>query len=1533
MTVTFSEAVTLAGGTLNVTLDTGDVIAIAAFGPSLTATGTYTVGTGDTSLDLDATAIALSGGATLRDAATNNTVVTLPATTIADGSAIVIDTTAPNLTLATVTPNPTNGLIAVTVEFSEDVTGFAIGDIDVTGGGAQDFVVTDGNSYTFNVSPTPGPAQTVTIRVLADKAADPAGNGNTISNILTHQSDTVAPTLLLATVTPNPTNGLIAVTATFSESVTGFVIGDIDVTGGTAQNFAGSGASYTFNVSPTPGPAQSVTVQVLANKAADAATNGNTISNLLSHTSDTVAPTIDSITSTTLNGYYNVPDAINVTVTFSEAVTLAGGTLNVTLDTGDVIAISAFGPSLTATGTYTVGTGDTSLDLDSTVIALSGGATLRDAATNNTVVTLPATTIADGSAIVVDTTAPTVVLATVTPDPTNGLISVTAEFSEDVTGFVISDISLTGGVVQNFAGSLSSYSFDIDPNNGNSVLVSIRIPASMAIDAAGNGNVISNLLTHTSDTVAPTVLLATETPNPTNGLIAVTAEFSENVIGFAIGDIDVTGGLAQDYVSLDGNSYTFNVDPTNSPAQTVTVEIPAGSAFDTVGYGNDISNTLTHTSDTVAPTIDSITSVTADGLYNEPDMINVTVTFSEAVTLAGGTLNVTLSTGDIVAIGAFGPSLTATGTYTVGASDTSSDLDSTGIVLSGGTLRDAATNSVVVALPATTIADGSAIVIDTTSPTVALGSVTSNPTNGFIAVTAEFSENMTGFDVGDITVTGGVARDFVVIDGNSYTFNVDPIDGQSQAVTIQVLADKAIDPAGNGNTASNTLSYTSDTVVPSVVLTSGTPNPTNDLILVTAQFSEAVTGFSFSDISVTNGDVGNFTPIDTDTYTFEVDPTNGASVTVTIQIPADRVVDLVGYGNTASNQLVYTAPVITIVNPTSAPALTKTITASTNSGTLTKSDNAGATCDDSLTFVTYAATTFSTEADNGKTVCYMAEDIAGNVTFALSAPIAGIDRTGPIAPVFALLDPINNVNRTQVTIYGVGEAFANIAWSINDTDDATAAITGTSSVSAGGLIAITGINVATLSYGVLTATLTLTDPLTNVGVSGTDTASYYPYEGRNIKAIGPAVYFIQGGQKHIYNSELIFLSHGYSWSNISTVTNVVLANFTTGEPVAYNVNYRNGHLLKASAPDVYYIEGGQKRLIRSWELFQILGFRAEDVINTTDVELSYLPTGENMVYTPRANGILIRGSDPTVYLLDGGEKRPIESAEIFFSRGYSFGSVVYVHDLELPLYPTGPAVTYNVHYRDGQVIKGSGPDVYLVDNGVKQAFLTWYQFLDWGSVLHFAPADIRPVSDLELSYIPTGAAMDFRPRAEGAILKGSAPEVYILSSDQLHRFPSGEVYLSQGHTWSQIVEISDLELIRYAVGAPVSYNVHFRDGHVIQGSGPDIFYVDDGAKSVYLTWSQFLAWGTVLGYTPASIVSVSDLELSLIPAGPDMEFFPFAEGTILKGSGPDVYILQNDELHRFPTAEIFVSHGYLWPEIIEISDIELMRYAIGEPVV
>ncbi|MFC1778622.1 Ig-like domain-containing protein, partial [Pseudomonadota bacterium] len=66
-------------------------------------------------------------------------------------------------------------------------------------------------------------------------------------------------------------------------------------------------------------------------------------------------------------------------------------------------------------------------------------------------------------------------------------------------------------------------------------------------------------------------------------------------------------------------------------------------------------------------------------------------------------------------------------------------------------------------------------------------------------ITFEFSENVIGFTLGDITIGNGSVAGFVVLDSNTYTADITP-DGNGD-ITIDVAASVAQDEANNDNTA------------------------------------------------------------------------------------------------------------------------------------------------------------------------------------------------------------------------------------------------------------------------------------------------------------------------------------------------------------------------------------------------------------------------------------------------------------------------------------------------------------------------------------------------------------------------------------------------------------------------------------------------------------------------------------------------------------------------------------------------------------
>jgi Ca2+-binding RTX toxin-like protein len=190
------------------------------------------------------------------------------------------DTTAPTLTIAPDGTNTNAGAITFTFQFGEPVAGFAADAVSVTGGTAGQFTTLDGDTYTLEVAPSAD--GDVTVEVATGVAHDAAGNGNAADSA-TVTSDRTAPTVTIDSAAPDPTNASpIQVTVNFSEEVSGFALGDVTANNGLLANLVGSGATYTFDVTPLDqGP---VTVDIAAGVAQDSAGNGNTAADQLSRT-------------------------------------------------------------------------------------------------------------------------------------------------------------------------------------------------------------------------------------------------------------------------------------------------------------------------------------------------------------------------------------------------------------------------------------------------------------------------------------------------------------------------------------------------------------------------------------------------------------------------------------------------------------------------------------------------------------------------------------------------------------------------------------------------------------------------------------------------------------------------------------------------------------------------------------------------------------------------------------------------------------------------------------------------------------------------------------------------------------------------------------------------------------------------------------------------------------------------------------------------------------------------------------------------
>lgn len=163
-----------------------------------------------------------------------------------------------------------------------------------------------------------------------------------------------------------------------------------------------------------------------------------------------------------------------------------------------------------------------------------------------------------------------------------------------------------------------------------------------------------------------------------------------------------------------------------------------------------------------------------------------------------------------------------------------------------------------------------------------------------------FSKKVTGFVVGDITVTNGHAHSFAG-EGSSFTASITPAKKQS-TVIIGVPANVAEDSLGNGNIAAipanSVFEGSADTKRPTVAITDvPSTRSTNAEFTAIFTFSEVVKGFAKGDITLTNGHVIDMTQRG-QTFTARIKPHE--NTTLTVRVLANVAHDLSGNGNLAA---------------------------------------------------------------------------------------------------------------------------------------------------------------------------------------------------------------------------------------------------------------------------------------------------------------------------------------------------------------------------------------------------------------------------------------------------------------------------------------------------------------------------------------------------------------------------------------------------------------------------------------------------------
>ena len=382
-----------------------------------------------------------------------------------------------------------------------------------------------------------------------------------------------APVLDVSITVPSDVqNSAFTASIRFTQEVADFVQSDVVLAGTATASITGWSATdeLIFNATITPVTSGTVIISVPTDVATDAGGTQNNAATPQTVRVDVDSPSVGiAVPSVAQSG------AFDVTITFSESVS--------DFVQGDV---SLSGPaSITGWTTTddTVFTATITPTASGTVVLSVAADVATDAANNINTAAIPQT-------VSVDMTPPDVRISA-PGGVQNGAFNVTIMFSESVSDFEQSDMSVSGTATASITawqGIFDTvFTATLTPTTSGTVILGIA--EGVATDAASNNNTAATPQTVSIDMTPPGVSISVPT-DAQSGAFEATITFAEVVSGFEQADLFLGGTATASitaWATTNNTVWTATLTPTTSG--TLTLSIAAGAVTDTAGNTNGLS--------------------------------------------------------------------------------------------------------------------------------------------------------------------------------------------------------------------------------------------------------------------------------------------------------------------------------------------------------------------------------------------------------------------------------------------------------------------------------------------------------------------------------------------------------------------------------------------------------------------------------------------------------------------------------------------------------------------------------------------------------------------------------------------------------------------------------------------------------------------------------------------------------------------------------------------------------------------------------
>lgn len=256
---------------------------------------------------------------------------------------------------------------------------------------------------------------------------------------------------------------------------------------------------------------------------------------------------------------------------------------------------------------------------------------------------------------------------------------------------------------------------------------------------------------------------------------------------------------------------------------------------------------------------------------------------------------------------------------------------------------------------------------------------------------------------------------------------------------------------------------------------------------------------------------------------------------------------------------------------------------------------------------------------------------------------------------------------------------------------------------------------------------------------------------------------------------------------------------------------------------------------------------------------------------------------------------------------YGFGGTIVDGDIFGGIFPEGALLKA----RDGN------GTVYLISNQEKRPFNSMTAL-----VSRYDPNKVLAVDAEELDKYPEGLSIEF---ANYSIVQGSSGDKYLIDGLTKRFIVSDEAFRQLGYNPAEVIDASAPELEAYIDGEDLTADNPSPFEQLMRDTSTNgIYYVKNDTKAPIIDPSILASYSDlkVIDATPATLDKYRKVSSARLK-----------DGTLIKiVDDPRVYVISNSKRRLIDDEKTFLTLGYSWNQIMEVSERVLRLHEVGQPL-